>query len=186
MQWEQNDLFCPEERHPRAAVARWHIYNKEWWRSCAACRPPPSASPSAGTHGNGRCRVKSTLHRPLGCSSPPAREWRKQRRKGLALAVYFVRNGQLLAALGTTSGQYAATISRLHALTETMFVVSLAVVGLECSFHCVYAVFCLLSWTLRTARTEARATAAEGRRGGSSIFGVQRYANFLKCRKVLA
>ena len=134
-------MFCPEERHPRAAVARWHIYNKEWWRSCAACRPPPSASPSAGTHGNGRCRVKSTLHRPLGCSSPPAREWRKQRRKGLALAVYFVRNGQLLAALGTTSGQYAATISRLHALTETMFVVSLAVVGLECSCHCVYAVF---------------------------------------------
>ena len=64
----------------------------------------------------------------------------KQREK-LVLAVYFIGNGQLLAALGTTSGQYAATISRLHALTETMFVVSLAVVGLECSFHCVYAVF---------------------------------------------
>ena len=57
------------------------------------------------------------------------------------LAMSLVRNGQFLAALGTTSGQYAATISRLHALTETMFVVSLAVVGLECSFHCVYAVF---------------------------------------------
>ena len=109
----------------------------------------------------------------------------KQREK-LVLAVYFVRNSQLLAALGTTSGQYAATISRLHALTETMFVVSLAVVGLECSFHCVYAVFCLLSWASRTAGTGARATAVEGRRGGSSIFGVQRYANFLKCRKVLA
>ena len=134
-------------------MARWHIYNKEWWRSSAPCRPHPAASPSAGTHGNGRCRVKSTLHRPLGCSSPPAREWRKQRLKGLALAVYFVGNGQFLAALGTTSGQYAATISRLHALTETMFVVSLAVVGLECSFHCVYAVFCLLSWASRTAGT---------------------------------
>ena len=136
-------MFCPEERGPRAAVARWHIYNKEWWRSSAACRPHPAVSPSAGTHGNGRCRVKSTLHRPLGCSSPPAREWRKQRRKGLALAVYFVRNGQFLAALGTTSGQYAATISRLHALTETMLVVSLPVVGLECSFH-----FCILVFVL--------------------------------------
>ena len=55
--------------------------------------------------------------------------------------MYFVRHGELLATLCTTGSQYAATISRLHALTETMLVVSLSVVRLECSFHCSYAVF---------------------------------------------
>ena len=53
----------------------------------------------------------------------------------------FVRYGQFLATFCAASCQYTTSIGRLHALTETMFVVSLAVVGLECSFHCVYAVF---------------------------------------------
>ena len=61
----------------------------------------------------------------------------------LLLAVNLVANGQLLATLGATGSQYAAAISRLHALTETMLVVSLPVVGLECSFH-----FCILVFVL--------------------------------------
>lgn len=63
--------------------------------------------------------------------------------KRLLLAVNLVANGQLLATLGATGSQYAAAISRLHALTETMLVVSLPVVGLECSFH-----FCILVFVL--------------------------------------
>lgn len=55
---------------------------------------------------------------------------------GLFFAVYFVRNGEFLATFSATSGEYATTVSGQHALTETMLVVSLSVVGLECSFHC--------------------------------------------------
>lgn len=53
----------------------------------------------------------------------------------LLLTVNFVRNGELLAALGTTGSEYATTICSGHTLTETMLVVSLAIVGLERSFH---------------------------------------------------
>lgn len=56
-------------------------------------------------------------------------------RSGLLLAVNFVRYGELLAALGATRSQYAATIGGGHTLAETMLVVSLAIVGLERSFH---------------------------------------------------
>ena len=59
----------------------------------------------------------------------------------LVLTMNFVRHGQLFATFGTTSGQNATTVSCLHTLTETMLVVSLSVVGLECSFHFRYAVF---------------------------------------------
>ena len=55
----------------------------------------------------------------------------------LLLAVYFVRNGKLLAALCATGSENATTIGGLHALTETVLVIALAVVRLECSFHCV-------------------------------------------------
>lgn len=54
----------------------------------------------------------------------------------------FVRNGQLFATFCTTSCQYATAIGSKHTLTETMLVVSLTIVGLECSFHFCYAVFC--------------------------------------------
>jgi len=50
--------------------------------------------------------------------------------------VTLVRNGQLLATLGTTGGQDATAILRGHALAETMLVHAAAIVGLECSFHC--------------------------------------------------
>lgn len=46
------------------------------------------------------------------------------------------QNGEFLATFSATSGEYATTVSGQHALTETMLVVSLSVVGLECSFHC--------------------------------------------------
>lgn len=60
----------------------------------------------------------------------------QKRKQGLLLAVYLVRNSELLTTFCTTSSEYAATISRQHALTETVLVVSLSVVGLECPFHC--------------------------------------------------
>lgn len=67
--------------------------------------------------------------------------WMKSGADLLVLAMNFVRYGQLFATFGATSSQYATTISSLHALTETMLVVSFSVVGLECSFHFCYAVF---------------------------------------------
>ena len=63
----------------------------------------------------------------------------------LFLSVYFVRNGELLTAFGTTRSQNATTVGSRHALTETMLVVSLAIVGLERSFHCcIYRYYCML------------------------------------------
>ena len=62
----------------------------------------------------------------------------------LFLAVYFVRNRELLTAFGTTRSQNATTVSSRHALTETMLVVSLAIVGLERSFHCCFISILLL------------------------------------------
>ena len=56
----------------------------------------------------------------------------------------FVRHGQLFATLSTTGCQYATTVGSLHTLTKTMLVISLSVVGLECSFHFCYAVFLFL------------------------------------------
>ena len=60
---------------------------------------------------------------------------------GRLLAVVLVRNGQLLATLGTTRCQYTTTIGSGHSLTETVLVNAATVVGLECSFHNVMLVF---------------------------------------------
>ena len=60
-----------------------------------------------------------------------------------------VRDGELLAALGTARSQYAATVLGSHALTETMLVHAAAIVRLECSFHCfllLYFVVYLSIW----------------------------------------
>lgn len=51
--------------------------------------------------------------------------------------MYFVRYGELLATLCTTCSEDATTISGQHALTETMLVVSLAIVRLKSSLHCI-------------------------------------------------
>ena len=52
------------------------------------------------------------------------------------LTVTFVGNSELLTTLSTTCGEHAAAISCQHTFTETVLILSLAVVGLECSFHC--------------------------------------------------
>ena len=62
----------------------------------------------------------------------------------LLLAMNFVRHGQLFATLSATGCQYTTAVGCLHTLTETMLVISLSVVGLECSFHFCYAVFLFL------------------------------------------
>ena len=76
------------------------------------------------------------------CLTPPSlwlsTPWR------VLLAVVLVRHGQLLATLSATGCQYTTAVGCLHTLTETMLVVSLTIVGLECSFHFCYAVFLFL------------------------------------------
>lgn len=53
----------------------------------------------------------------------------------LFLTVNFVRNRQLFTAMTATRSQNTATIRRLHTLTESVLILSLAVVGLKCTFH---------------------------------------------------
>ena len=58
------------------------------------------------------------------------------------LAVFFVWNGEFLAAFSATWCQYAATGCCCHSLTETVLVIAATVVGLKCSFHIVC--YCLI------------------------------------------
>ena len=51
------------------------------------------------------------------------------------LPAVFGRNGQFLAAVTTARSQDAATVGRRHSLAEAVLVDTLAVGGLECSFH---------------------------------------------------
>ena len=56
-----------------------------------------------------------------------------------------VRYGQLLAALGTTRCQHAASVLRGHALAEAMLVHATAIVRLKCSFHlAIFFVYLLM------------------------------------------
>ena len=73
---------------------------------------------------------------------------------GLGLhSVVFVRNSQFLATFSTTCCQYSAAIGCSHSLTETVFVSSLSVGGLKCSFHyCIF--FTLLFSRIRAAKIE--------------------------------
>ena len=50
-------------------------------------------------------------------------------------AIVFVRNSQFLTSFSTTCSQYSATVSGSHSFAESVFVSSLSVRGLECSFH---------------------------------------------------
>ena len=61
-----------------------------------------------------------------------------------------VRNGELLAALGTARSQHAAAVLRGHALAETMLVHAAAIVGLKCSFHCF--ILCLVKFRAAKVR----------------------------------
>ena len=49
--------------------------------------------------------------------------------------VPFVADGQLVAALGPTAGQYGASVFGLHALTEAVGLRPLPVVRLKCTFR---------------------------------------------------
>lgn len=60
---------------------------------------------------------------------------------GLFLSVYLVGNCQFLAAFSTAGSQHSAAVLCLHAVAEPMFVISLSVVGLKCSFHFLMLVF---------------------------------------------
>lgn len=61
-----------------------------------------------------------------------------------ALSVNFVGYGELFATFGATSSEHAATIGCEHALTETVLVVSFAIVRLKSSFHCLFCFYYLL------------------------------------------
>ena len=56
-----------------------------------------------------------------------------------------VADGQLGATFGATGCQHATTISGSHALTETVLVHSLAVVGLKSPFHNAFILIFVLS-----------------------------------------
>ena len=70
---------------------------------------------------------------PESIAPPYTFTWEKVR--GALFSVVLVRNCQLFAAFGATHSQYATTIGCQHALTETVLVVSFAVVRLKCPFH---------------------------------------------------
>ncbi len=63
----------------------------------------------------------------------------------LGSTIEFVRYSQFLATLSTTASQYATTVCSCHSFTETVFVFSLSVRGLECSFHCYILILCYYS-----------------------------------------
>ena len=107
----------------------------------------------------------------------------------------FVRNGQLLATFCTTSCQYATAISSLHTLTETMLVVSLTIVGLECSFHFLLCYFFVFWYTYHRAGKVSTNHFKVGlvsnlglsfRFETPSHFGVQSYENFCEWTKFVA
>ena len=60
-------------------------------------------------------------------------------------SIVFVRNSQFLSAFSTTCCQYSAAVCCSHSLTETVFVLSLSVRGLKCSFHYCILFLCYYS-----------------------------------------
>lgn len=54
-----------------------------------------------------------------------------------------VRNGEVCAAFGATTGKHFTTVGGSHAFAETVFVDSLTVRGLVCSFH-IFELFIFL------------------------------------------
>ena len=82
--------------------------------------------------GNELLKTKSGTEAP--CRGSPSRFLSFAQRR--LLSVVLVRDGQLLATLGTARSQHAAAVLRGHALAEAMLVHAAAIVGLKCSFHC--------------------------------------------------
>ena len=56
-------------------------------------------------------------------------------------AAEVVAYGEVHAAFGATTGKNLAAVGSRHSFTETVLVNSLAIRGLECSFHCRYVGF---------------------------------------------
>lgn len=52
--------------------------------------------------------------------------------------------GKVNATFGATTGEDLAAFGGRHSFAETVLVNSLAIRGLECSFHCLYSVFSFL------------------------------------------
>ena len=79
-------------------------------------------------------------YRKTGCNLVATSRFVSDRAEGL-LSVMLVRYSQLLAALGATRSQHAATVLGGHTLAETMLVHAAAIVRLKCSFHCNDSLF---------------------------------------------
>ena len=54
----------------------------------------------------------------------------------LCLVQFFVRNSQFLSAFCSTGSQYATAVFSSHSFTESVFIPTLSLRRLECSFHC--------------------------------------------------
>ena len=74
----------------------------------------------------------------------------------------FVSYGQFLTTFSAACSQYAATVCGRHSLQEAVFVTTLALGRLECTFHCLISIYYALH------------------RAGLCQKSVQRYNNFLK------
>jgi hypothetical protein len=59
-----------------------------------------------------------------------------------ALSAIFVGYAQLFTTLGPAGSQHTAAIGGLHSVAEAMFIFSLPVVGLKCSFHDDVYLYC--------------------------------------------
>ena len=69
-----------------------------------------------------------------------------------------IAHGELLATFSAAHSEHTATVLGGHALTESVLVVALPVVGLECSLH-DYSCFCFSVWKKAYASSKKRAVA---------------------------
>ncbi len=67
-------------------------------------------------------------------------------RRLLCLVQFLVRNSQFFSAFCTAGCQYTTAILGSHSLTESVFIPTLSLRRLECSFHChnIYPFLCFV------------------------------------------
>jgi hypothetical protein len=75
----------------------------------------------------------------------------------LLLTTAFVGYGQFLSAFSTACSQYATTVSGSHSLQKAVFVTTLALRGLECTFHCFISLILFNNRFVFSARLAKRA-----------------------------
>ena len=102
-------------------------------------------------------------------------------RRGLFLPVNFVGYSEFFASFCATRGEHTASIGRGHTLAKTVFVVSLAIVRLERSFHCCISIlFCGFRHTgapaVRGAKLKIIPCMAKHRRSFLSVFAQLEYS----------